>query len=94
MDEELKTNILSPEIWIRLLVMVLMAICANLSLWVLWFVACLQFLFALVTGRPNENISEFCNWLLTYLRQIFEFLVFKTEEKPFPFTPFSRDGEE
>ncbi|GAB1262950.1 DUF4389 domain-containing protein [Aurantivibrio plasticivorans] len=94
MDEELKTNVLSPDIWMRLLVMVLMVICANVSLWVLWLVASLQFLFSLVLGRPNENIDEFSTGLLAYLRQIFEFLVFKTDDRPFPFAPFPRDDEE
>lgn len=93
MDEEIKTNILSPQTWLRLLVMILFVICANVALWVLWCVAALQFLFTLVTGRPNENVTAFSAGLLVYLSEIFEFLVFKTEERPFPFAPFP-DGSE
>lgn len=87
MDEEIKTNIAAPDTWVRLLLMVLFGICASIALWVVWLVAAAQFLFSLITGRTNANIDSFASVLVAYLGQIFSFLVYQTEERPFPFSP-------
>jgi len=87
MDDEIRTNITSPDTWLRLLLMVLFGICASIALWVVWLVAAAQFLFSLITGRTNENIDRFAVVLVAYLGEIFSFLVYQTEERPFPFSP-------
>lgn len=97
MDEEVKSNIADPDTWIRLLLMILFGVCASVALWIVWLTAAVQFLFALITGRPNENVHDFAGVLAAYLGQIFAFLLYQTEERPFPFSPLpsaaSRDEE-
>ena len=45
----------------------------------------LQFLFHLVAGSPNNQIKNITNWLIDFLKETFEYLTYKTEQKPFPF---------
>jgi hypothetical protein len=45
----------------------------------------LQFLFHLIAGSPNNQIINITNWLIDFLKESFEYLTYKTEQKPFPF---------
>ena len=45
----------------------------------------LVFYFYLIAGSPNNQIKNITNWLIGFLTESFEYLTYKTEQKPFPF---------
>jgi len=85
MDQELKRNLTSSGIWLRGLHMLVMAIVYGVSEIVLTAVVVLQFLIRLVTGEANANLLAFGRQLSAFAYNIFLFLTFNTEDKPFPF---------
>ena len=74
------------NIWLRGLFMLLMAMLYQLSGTLLFIVAIMQFLFALLNGMPNARLLAFGRSLGRYVQQIVRFLSFDTEEMPFPFS--------
>ncbi len=85
MDQDLKRNLTSSGIWLRGLQMLVMAIVWGVSEIVLTAVIVLQFLIRLVTGEANANLLAFGRQLSAFAYNIFLFLTFNVEDKPFPF---------
>ncbi|UTA46458.1 DUF4389 domain-containing protein [Simiduia sp. 21SJ11W-1] len=83
--DALKTNILSPDHWIRLFFMVLFGFVLQVASLVVGVVVVLQFLFALLTGSSNENLRGFGASLTAYIADTLKFLTYNSEDKPFPF---------
>lgn len=73
------------NIWMRGLLMVLMALAFQLASTLLGLLAVVQFVLVLVSEKPNERLSAFAQSLGQYLRQISEFVGFSSEDLPFPF---------
>ncbi|MBD3669865.1 MAG: DUF4389 domain-containing protein [Gammaproteobacteria bacterium] len=93
-QDELRENLTEGSIWIRGLFMLLFAILYNIAEIVIAAVAVLQFLIRLVTGSVNDNLLDLGYSASTYASQIFQFLTFNSEERPFPFSPWpSRDAD-
>ena len=86
MDEEIKAKIASPDTWLRLLLMIGFAIVANVLIWLVWLIAAVQFISTIIIGRVNQNLDDFSGSLVVYLTRIFEYLVFRAELKPYPFS--------
>lgn len=86
MDKQLKANITSSELWLRLLYMVFFGVCLQLVRIVMWAIVLLQFFLTLITGADNEYLRNFGMTLSQYVFQVFKFLTYNTEEKPFPFS--------
>lgn len=79
----------SPEkrsLWVRVLLMILMALAFHLAITVLGVLAVVQLVLALIAGGPNERLARFGASLGQYLRQISEFETFASEAAPFPFS--------
>jgi hypothetical protein len=74
------------KLWVRLLLMVLLAAAFQLAASVLFFVAVLQLLLAVVTDAPNARLRIFGRSLGRYMAQIANFECFGTEALPFPFS--------
>ncbi|WP_052452015.1 DUF4389 domain-containing protein [Noviherbaspirillum autotrophicum] len=70
---------------VRALFMVLMAFAYQLSGTVLFCVAIIQLVLALVNGAPNARLQSFGRSLGLYMRQLVNFLTFVSEDVPFPF---------
>ena len=85
MDEQLKSNLTSSKHWIRLLFMILFALVLQVASIVVTVVVAVQFLFLLITGKDNMQLRKFGDSLSIYIFEALQFLVFKSEEKPFPF---------
>ena len=47
-----------------------------------------QTIFVLASGAPNSNLVIFGEALAEYIKQIIDFLFYKSNTKPFPFAPF------
>lgn len=86
MSEYPVTTTNKPNIWIRGLFMVLMAMVYQLSGTLLFIVAIMQFIFTLLAGAPNARLLSFGRSLGLYVQHVVRFLVFDTEVMPFPFS--------
>ena len=86
MNEIKKEELLKPSKWIRLLFMVVYSLIIEIiALPLILILIFLQFLFHLIAGSPNNQIKNITNWLIDFLNESFEYLTYKTEQKPFPF---------
>lgn len=72
-------------IWIRGFFMLLMAMVYQLAGTVMFIVAIIQFVLALL-DTPNDRLITFGRSMGRYLQQIANFLTFAAEEMPFPFS--------
>ena len=88
MDPQVKENISDTNTWGRGLFMLLFAVIQWVSKTVLVISVIIQFGFVLFSCEKNERILNFSKELSKFLYEIFMFLTFNTETKPFPFTPW------
>ncbi|MBB3059517.1 DUF4389 domain-containing protein [Microbulbifer rhizosphaerae] len=93
-NEELKRNLTSGNHWLRLLYMVLFAILLEIAGIVMLAVVVLQFLFSIITGGPNDNLRRLGDQIASYIYQTLQFLIYNTEEKPFPFSEWPESDME
>ena len=83
MNEIKKEELLKPSKWIRLLFMVVYSLVIEIiALPLILILIFLQFLFHLIAGSPNNQIKNITNWLISFLTESFEYLTYKTEQKP------------
>jgi hypothetical protein len=80
-----KDEILKTRKWIRFLFMLLYGFAINFVLTICLGLAFIQFLFYLFTSKPNDSIANFNVYLLDFFGDSLSFLLFETDEKPFPF---------
>ena len=84
-ETSLQENLKAPSTWLRLLFMVLFLALWGISRVVVLAVVVLQFLWVLIRGETNAQLTVFGQSLATYTYQIVLYLTFSTEERPFPF---------
>lgn len=85
MDQKLKEKLSAQCKWLRLLYMVFFLIVAVIVKFIMWFLTAFQFLVVLFNDHPNKVLLEFSEGLSVYIAQIFRFLTYNTDSKPFPF---------
>ncbi len=85
MDEQLKSNLTSSKHWIRLLYMLLFVLALYVASVVMSVLIFVQFLFALITGNNNYQLRKFGDALSIYIFDTLQFLIYNSENKPFPF---------
>ncbi|WP_428820744.1 DUF4389 domain-containing protein [Microbulbifer sp. MCCC 1A16149] len=93
-NEELKQNLTSSNQWMRLLYMVLFAVLLEIAGFVMLAVVIAQFLFAIVSGGANDNLRRLGDQIASYIYQTLQFLIYNSEEKPFPFSEWPESEEE
>ena len=83
-------SLLTPprKLWVRALLMLLLAAAFQLAASVLLFVAVVQLVLAVFTDAPNVLLQQFGRSLARYLAQVADFQTFGSEELPFPFSPW------
>jgi hypothetical protein len=82
---DFERNVRARSTWLRLVFMIVLAVCHELARLVAGVVVLLQFLHVLFTGRPNERLKDLGLSLAQYFCQVIEYLTFNTEVRPFPF---------
>ena len=80
-----KDEILKTSEWVRFLFMVLYAFIINFALTIAIGLAFIQFLFVLFTSKVNNSIANINSHIIEFFDDSLAFLLFQTEEKPFPF---------
>lgn len=89
MAETLKDKLSVKEKWIKLIFIVIYALVIYwIAFALVWIITAFQFLYTLFTGKANKTLQPFSKSLSEYIKQIVSFLMYDTEEKPFPFTPW------
>ena len=83
-----------PPRWQRLLFMIVYAIVADLLLWLILFLALIQFVLWLINDEVNANLREFAGRVNAYFGEIIGFLSFSRNAVPFPFAPFPGPNSE
>lgn len=83
---EISENTEKRSLWIRTLLMILMAMAFHLAATILAVLTLVQFVLAIIAGGPNERLQRFGRSLGQYLREITEFETFAREDAPFPFS--------
>ena len=89
-----KEELLKSSKWIRFLFMVLYAVLINFI--VLPFcigLSFIKFLFVLFASKPNKSIANINDHLIEFFNDTVAFLLFQTEEKPFPFKSNDDDDD-
>ena len=79
-----------PFPFVRLLYAMGYAVLAWVAFWILLILSALQFAVLLVTGRVNPELRSFNLGLLQYLMELFAFISFARDDRPFPFGPFPK----
>lgn len=88
MDEQIKKNLSSVSIWLRLAYMLFFAFVIYLAMGIFMVAVLVQFLIALITGKPNLKLAQFSDVLCQYISQCLRFECFVSDHKPFPFDDF------
>ena len=92
--EEVKEEVLKIGKWTRFLFMLLYAFALNFVISVSIGLAFIQFIFVLFTSKVNEALSDFNKHLYLFVSDTLKFLLFDTEDKPFPFKKSSEEEGE
>ena len=88
-----KDEILKSSKWIRFLFMVVYAFAINFALTISIGLAFVQFLFVLFTSKVNISIANINAYIIEFFEDSLAYLLFQTEEKPFPFKNNTIDDE-
>jgi len=71
---------------LRLPYMAAFGVIAYILIWPLLALSVIQFGFHLFEGIPNARLVSLSNQLISYILQIFDYISYKTDQKPFPFS--------
>lgn len=74
------------SLWMRVLLMLLLALAYQLCGTLLFIIAVIQFVLSLINGQPNARLQNFSRTLGRYVQQLVNFLSFAEEDPPFPFS--------
>ncbi|MFQ5518361.1 MAG: DUF4389 domain-containing protein [Mariprofundus sp.] len=88
MNDDLKENVMDTSIWLRLVFMLVFAVVFMATRVVLVVVIAVQFLWVLFTREKNDKLLDFGSRLATFIYQIYRYLTFNSEKRPFPFDDF------
>ena len=91
--EDIKEHLVNNNTWLRGLYMLLFALCYSIAEIIIFFIAVFQFLHNLVTGNTQARLLSLGKNLTEYVSQIFLFLTYNSEDKPFPFGPWPGNEE-
>lgn len=85
MTEEKSSNFTNPDLWIRLIYMLVFGLLTALARLVVAIIAIIQFIVVLFTGSANQNLCNLGQGVARWTEQAYEFLTFASELKPYPF---------
>ena len=71
---------------LRLPYMVAFGVIAYILIWPILALSVIQFGFQLFEGIPNARLVSLSNQIVAYLLQIFNYISYKTDQKPYPFS--------
>lgn len=87
-----KKGIATEAFWLRIVFMLLFLIAYQVAEILLAISIVLQVIFVALTGEKNQFLQQSGAGLSTYTYQVYRYLTYNREEKPFPFAPWP-EGE-
>lgn len=85
MADENRSRLADPDLWIRLVYMILFALLSWVGRVVILIIAAIQFVLALVTGAGNDKLRDLGWAIARWTEQNYRFLSFASDDKPYPF---------
>ncbi len=92
--EEVKEEVLKASKWTRFFFMFIYSFVVSAVLNIAIGIAIIQFLFFLFTSKVNAALFDFNKHMHSFIEDTLKFLLFETEEKPFPFKKSANESEE
>ncbi|MDX5151634.1 MAG: DUF4389 domain-containing protein [Acidiferrobacterales bacterium] len=92
MDPEFKERVTAKPTWTRGLYILLFIVIYNIAEIVVYAVVILQFLFTLFGGDRNAQLQTLGKNLSTFIYQVFMYITYNTDERPYPFAPWPGEG--
>ena len=89
--EEVKEEVLKVSKWARFFWMFVYSFAISAAINVAIGIAAVQFLFFLFTSKINAALFEFNKHIYIFSDDTLKFLLFETEDKPFPFKTNNND---
>jgi len=90
---DIKENAKNVDVWTRGLFILIYGVIFYFLFALIWLVVIFQFLMKLITTELNGHLLEFSDSLTKYVSQILLYITFKSEERPFPFSPWPSDDD-
>ena len=90
---DIKENAKNVDVWTRGLFIIIYGVIFYFLFFLIWLVVIFQFLMKLITTELNEQLLDFSDSLTKYVGQILFYITFKSEERPFPFSPWPSDDD-
>ena len=84
----IKDNAKNVDVWIRGLFILVFGVIFYFLYFLIWLMVIFQFIMKLVTSELNPQLLDFSDSLVKYVSQILLYMTFKSEERPFPFSPW------
>ena len=88
--DTIKTN----TFWVRLVLMVIYAIILDIALSLLLLLILVQWVYRLFAGEVQAGLYGFNASLKNFLLDIMNYLLYQTEQRPFPFSDWPDAGTE
>ena len=80
-----KENIKTGSTWKRGLYMLLFAIIYGIAELVLFAIVLFQFVSMVLLQKTNERLLDFSRGLIAFIREIYLYLTYNSEDRPFPY---------
>lgn len=90
---DIKENAKNVDVWTRGLFILIYGVIFYFLFALIWLVVIFQFIMKLITTELNEQLLDFSDSLNKYVSQILLYITFKSEERPFPFSPWPGNDE-
>jgi len=90
---DIKENAKNADVWTRGLFILIYGVIFYFLFFLIWLVVIFQFLMKLITTELNDQLLDFSDSLTKYVSQILLYITFKSEERPFPFSPWPSDAD-
>jgi hypothetical protein len=93
METQTRNNLKNKTTWMRLLHMVLYAIAFNIAEVLIAIITLVQFFTVLFAKTPNLRLQTFGGELGEYIRDIVDFLTYRTDHMPYPASDWGNKRE-
>ena len=90
---DIKENAKNIDVWTRGLFILIYGVIFYFLFGLIWLVVIFQFFMKLITTELNKPLLDFSDSLNRYVSQILLYITFKSEERPFPFSPWPAADE-
>ncbi len=83
-----KENVKNADVWCRGFFILIFGFIYYLLFFLLLLIVLFQFFTKLLTTELNAQLLDFSDGLIRYIAQILHYVTFKSDERPYPFSPW------